>query len=108
MKVTNIILEKFLFTGLTDYDEAEQLLQINHVNVWVNCPRRLFDFYVEIDSMIDKQKPLVMEYTDSNWGLCCNSIHMIDIFMMLSGEKTYTACFDGIIPQVKDSNVMDT
>ncbi len=103
VKVTNIILEKFLFTGLTDYDEAEQLLQINHVNVWVNCPRRLFDFYVEIDSMIDKQKPLVMEYTDSNWGLCCNSIHMIDIFMMLSGEKTYTACFDGIIPQVKDS-----
>ena len=49
VKVTNIILEKFLFTGLTDYDEAEQLLQINHVNVWVNCPRRLFDFYVEID-----------------------------------------------------------
>lgn len=68
VKVVNIILEKFLFTGLADYDEAAQLLQINHVNAWVNCPRRLFGFYAEIDSMIDKQKPLVMEYADSNWG----------------------------------------
>lgn len=93
VKVVNIILEKFLFTGLADYDEAAQLLQINHVNAWVNCPRRLFGFYAEIDSMIDKQKPLVMEYADSNWGLCCNSIHMIDIFMMLSGEKAYIAVF---------------
>ena len=75
VKVVNIILEKFLFTGLADYDEAAQLLQINHV----------------------------MEYADSNWGLCCNSIHMIDIFMMLSGEKAYIADFSGIIPQVKDS-----
>lgn len=103
VKVVNIILEKFLFTGLADYDEAAQLLQINHVNAWVNCPRRLFGFYAEIDSMIDKQKPLVMEYADSNWRLCCNSIHMIDIFMMLSGEKAYIADFSGIIPQVKDS-----
>lgn len=103
VKVANIVLEKFLFTGLGDYDEAAQLLQTSHVNAWVNCPRRLFDFYAEIDSMIDKQKPLVMEYTNSNWGLCCNSIHMIDIFMMLSGEKTCTADFGGIIPQVKDS-----
>lgn len=103
VKVANIILEKFLFMGLIDYDEAARLLQTHHVNAWVNCPQRLFDFYTEIDSMMDNQKPLVMEFKDSNWELCCNSIHLIDIFMMFSGEKNYTADFSGIIPQVKYS-----
>lgn len=101
--VAKVIFEKFLFTGLTDYDETTQILQANHIKAWVNCPRRLFDYYEEIDTIIEKHEPLVMEYTNSNWGLCCNSIHMIDIFMMLSGEKSYAADFSGIIPHVKNS-----
>lgn len=103
VKVSYILLEKFLFTALADYDEALQLLQANHVKAWVNCPRRMFDYYAEIDSIMDKQQPIVMEYTGANWGLCCNSIHMIDIFMMLAGEKSYAADFSGIIPKVNES-----
>ena len=63
--------------------------------------------YAEIDSMIDKQKPLVMEYADSNWGLCCNSIHMIDIFMMLSGEKPISLIFLELYLRLRIAGVMD-
>ena len=31
-----------------------------------------------------------MTNADENWGLCCNAIHMIDLFMYLTEEKEYT------------------
>lgn len=103
VKVSYIVLEKFLFTGLADYEEAKKLLDNKGVKAWVNCPRRLFDYYHQIDSIIDKARPTEIQYADVNWGLCCNSIHMIDIFMMLSGQQSYQADFSGVEPTVIES-----
>lgn len=89
-QVKNLVLEKVLFPTLADYDEIGCLLKEKAVNCWVNCPRRMYGMYQQIGEIIDKSKPVSMIYGEENWGLCCNSIHEIDIFMYLTGEKSYS------------------
>ena len=50
----------------------------------------MYGVYKQIKETIDPQKPIYMTKADENWGLCCNAIHMIDIFMYLTEESTYT------------------
>lgn len=88
--VKNLVLEKVLFPMLSDYDDIGNLLIEKNVKCWVNCPRRMYGMYKMIEAIIDKSKPITMIYGEENWGLCCNSIHEIDIFMYLTGEDSYT------------------
>lgn len=87
--VRNLVLEKFLFPKLADYDEIGRLLHHNNVNCWVNCPRRMYGMYQSIKNRIDIDQPSSMYVYGNDWGLCCNAIHMIDIFMYLVGEERY-------------------
>ena len=91
-KVRNMVLEKVLFPKLSDYDEIGDLIAEKNVRTWVNCPRRMFGNYQQISHLIDVNKPIKMLYAAENWGICCNGIHIIDIFMSLTGEKDY--CID--------------
>lgn len=102
-KVKYMVLEKFLFPRLSEYDEIAKLLEEKNVKTWVNCPRRMWDGYELIAKYIDSNSPIKFEYVDSNWGLCCNTVHYIDIFMKLTGANTYSINIDGLIPDVIDS-----
>ena len=101
--VNYLILEKVLFTKLEDYDEIESLLRTREVKCWVNCPRRMFGSYQEIKKNLSYSEPINMEYIGKEWGLCCNAMHFIDIFMYLTGEESYTLDTNGIEPGIIDS-----
>ena len=101
--VKYMVLEKFLFPRMSDYDEIAALLKEKNVTTFVNCPRRMFESFSVVKEYIDATKPVVMTKGGKDWGLCCNSIHFIDIFMYLTGEADYTLNVDGIIPEVVDS-----
>jgi predicted dehydrogenase len=88
--VKYLVLEKVLFPVLAEYDEISNLLKEKQVRCWVNCPRRMYGMYKHIKEMIDTSKLIYMTNADENWGLCCNAIHMIDLFLYLNGETTYT------------------
>ena len=88
--VKYLVLEKVLFPVLHEYHEIATLLESKQVRCWVNCPRRMYGMYKQIKENIDSTKPVYMTKADEDWGLCCNSIHMIDIFMYLTGEGSYT------------------
>lgn len=77
-KIKYLILEKVLFQKPEDFNEIELLLNINQVNAYINCPRRTFDFYKDLQKIISP--PLNMEVSGINWGMACNSIHFIDLF----------------------------
>ena len=89
-KVKNLVLEKVLFPRLLDYEEISILLKENNVNTWVNCPRRMLGSYQQILQLIDRSKPIMMKKGGENWGLCCNGIHFVDIFMYLTGEEDFS------------------
>lgn len=101
--VKYMVLEKFLFPRLSEYEEIDALLKENNVKTWVNCPRRMWDGYNLIEQYIDKNSPVNISYEDTNWGLCCNTVHYIDIFMKLCGCSTFTVDISGLIPDVLDS-----
>ena len=88
--VKYLVLEKVLFPSLLDYNNVERLLKDKGVRCWVNCPRRMYGSYKQIKETIDPTKPIYMTNADEDWGLCCNAIHMIDIFLYLTEETSYT------------------
>lgn len=102
-KVKYLILEKFLFPKLFDYSEIADLLKEKNVATWVNCPRRMWDGYEYIQSLIDKSKPVEYTYEGGDWGMCCNTIHFVDIFMYLNGDNSFNFDISDLEHEVVDS-----
>jgi len=90
--VKYLVLEKILFPRLAEYEEIQEVIKNKNVKAWVNCPRRLFAYYQKLHNMIDT--PFEMTVDGSNWGLCCNSIHLLDIFLYLANESEYSVTHD--------------
>lgn len=88
-EVAYLILEKVLFQALNDYASIEDLLQKYNTQAFVNCPRRMYDFYKEVKTSITPGTPVQMEIIGNNWGLACNGIHFIDLFNFLTGEEIF-------------------
>lgn len=101
-KVQNLILEKFLFPRLSDYDEIGELLLLKNCNCWVNCPRRMFEHYYEIKKIMVPGQT-TMNFEGQDWGLCCNTIHFLDIFMYLTNSKLYSVDISGLKPSIIQS-----
>lgn len=87
--VNNIIFEKVLFQKEEEYKAVEELLANNKINAWVNCPRRVFPAYQNLQFLLVNESNISMTVTGSNWGLACNSIHFIDLFSFLSGNSDF-------------------
>ena len=98
-----MILEKFLFPRLTEYDEIGKLIENYGVKTFVNCTRRMWELYGFIKSQLNMKYPVMMSHYGGNWGLCCNSIHYIDIFMYLTNSTEYSLNIDGLVPEIKSS-----
>lgn len=101
--VKYMVLEKFLFPRLSEYEEIGSLIKQKQVKTWVNCPRRMWDGYAYIQTLIDKSKPVEYTYEGGEWGMCCNTIHFVDIFMALNGEDVFDFDLSGLYNKVVDS-----
>ena len=84
-KVKNIIFEKFLFQKQKDYSSMLKLLHIKKISSWVNCPRRS-PTYIFIKKLLKNKKRFHDECKD-NWNMGSNTIHFLDLFFFLFGEK---------------------
>lgn len=101
--VEYLILEKFLFPRLSDYPEISNLIKEKNVKTWVNCPRRMWDGYLYIKSLINPLESINFSYEGGEWGMCCNTIHFADIFMFLNDEDTFICNIDNLKPLIVDS-----
>ena len=101
--VKYMVLEKFLFPRLSEYEEIGSLIKQKQVKTWVNCPRRMWKGYEIIKQMIDKSKPIEYLYEGGVWGMCCNTIHFVDVFMYLNGMNHFSVNLNGLIQEVADS-----
>ena len=101
--VKNLILEKFLFNRLGDYDSINNLLCEKQVSTYVNTPRRLYAGYERIKKCLRPNVPISLLYQGANWGLCCNSIHFIDLFQYLTGSENFIIDISGLLPHILPS-----
>lgn len=100
-KVDYMILEKVLFAKIDDYHAVSLLLKNNNIKAYVNCPRRMYPGYIELKKELSYQKHLNVYITGSAWGLCCNSIHLIDAMDFLcDGDTQVVECFGDMLDEV--------
>mgnify|MGYP006094905473 CR=1 FL=1 len=86
--VNNLVLEKVLFQTIDEYIEIEELLQLKNVKCWVNHPRRMHPFYVDLKQKLKDTNQLSFNLQGGDWGLACNALHYIDLLAYLvNGQK---------------------
>lgn len=102
-QVKNLILEKVLFQSIEDFQVAQKLFDDHKIAAWVNCPRRIYPFYQELQKRFDAKSTIHYEVTGPNWGIGCNAIHFIDLQAMLVGETDYQPDTSSLDPVIHDS-----
>lgn len=75
-----LILEKFLFPYIEQYEKAHQLIRSNEVKAYVNCGRREWESYKKLQVVFKNEKNVQIEVIGGNWNLGSNLIHFVDLF----------------------------
>jgi Trk K+ transport system NAD-binding subunit len=88
-KIHNLVLEKFLFQDEATYSQINELLRIKKVNTWVNCPRRMWEFYKGLKSRLEQNQILDFDVFGANWSMATSAIHFLDLIAFLTGVKSY-------------------
>lgn len=99
-----LIIEKFMFQSIQDYQDIENLLDKHAVQAFVNCPRRMWPFYKELKKMLKEATYINYEVSAANLGIGCNGIHFVDHLAYLSDETDFTfdnRCLDKTVIQSK-------
>ncbi len=89
--IKNYILEKVVFQSVEDLYEMKKEFDERGVKVWVNCPRRNMDFYKKLKEILQKEDSINYLIEGSDWGMGCNSIHLLDIYAFFSGASEFSA-----------------
>lgn len=88
-RIKNFILEKVAFQAIEDFEIIIELLNIDKIKAWVNCPRRIMPFFIKLKEEIPDKALINMFVKGSNWGLASNTIHMLDLLSFLSSQVDY-------------------
>ncbi len=103
-KVRFLILEKVLFQELGAYQRVNDLLVQHNVITYVNHPRRMFESYNNLKLKIETNSQSVFTVVGGNWGIGCNALHLLDLFVYLSGKKLQDVNVDSIEDDLLESS----
>lgn len=96
-QVKNLLLEKVLFPQMDDYVAAERMIKDHGCKAWVNCGRRLFDFYNQLKAEFEGER-ITFLLRGGAWGIGCNGIHFLDLISFITGDmggiRIYTEKLD--------------
>jgi len=98
--VKYFLLEKVVFQNPDNFIEIIQLFKKKQIKAWVNCPRRIYPFYIKLKNEIQSSSKINMVVQGGNWGLGCNSIHYFDLLAYLTNSadlKVNTDFLDNIV-----------
>lgn len=87
VRVRYAVLEKVLFQRADDYKTIGKILDQKKCVAFVNCPRRMWPFYVAMKGDLVGRGPLSVSVKGRDIGLACNGIHFVDLVAYLSGEN---------------------
>ena len=108
-KVRHLVLEKFLFNDSTQYASAADIIAARGMQAWVNTPRRHFSVYREMRDQMKNERLLQFTADGGDWGLCCNSVHFVDLVQFLTGESELrhlrTRVDDGVLASKREGYV---
>ncbi len=88
-QIKNVILEKIVFKNKNEYLETSKIS--NLTKIYLNQGLRYNPDYNAIKDKIDSSKKVDLVVKGSNWGLACNSVHILDYFMDIT--KSFNVSF---------------
>lgn len=83
----NIIFEKILFQKEEQFTEAAKIIEDKKIKCWVNNFRREEEYWGKIKEYFVNKGNFKLYYGKSDWRLCTNAIHIMDLIEWLSNEK---------------------
>tara|TARA_R110002073_G_scaffold74100_2_gene181052 strand:- start:41562 stop:42533 length:972 start_codon:yes stop_codon:yes gene_type:complete len=99
----NVVLEKFLFSEVSEYERARELIAEMPGQAWVNCPRRMYPVYQSLKRELPLERPVAYSVVGPDWGLACNSVHYLDHLAYLTGETLVSTSIDAKTATAIDS-----
>jgi hypothetical protein len=103
-EVRFLILEKVLFQELGAYQKVYDLLEQHNVVTYVNHPRRMFESYNNLKLKIKTNSQSVFSVVGGNWGIGCNALHLLDLFVYLTGKRLRDINADSIDVELLESS----
>ncbi|MBT6048624.1 MAG: Gfo/Idh/MocA family oxidoreductase, partial [Candidatus Scalindua sp.] len=104
VSVQFMILEKVAFQSVEDFRAVIELLEKNETKAWVNCTRRMCPAFRKMRGELTKHEYIDFRLEGDNWGMACNTIHMLDLFAFLTDETQFSIDTSGIDKKVYRSN----
>lgn len=101
-KIDYFILEKVVFQKPIDFLPVKHLFKKSGSLAWVNCTRRAFSFYSDVKRIVSNDI-IMMTITGNKWGLACNSIHFIDLFVFLTDQGNLSFTKNELKNEIYDS-----
>lgn len=94
-----LIMEKFLFPTLIEYEQANELIKKSGSLAFVNCPLRMWPLFQQIKAKLKNSKQYSIDVCGNGWGLGCNSIHYLDLFSFITGNEDFVLDFKRLDPK---------
>ena len=95
-RVKNVIFDKVLFQREEDYYFVQSAIKKFGIHAWVNCARREWESYKRLKKELQDCRELHFSVVGGNWGMACNTIHMLDLIEFLTDEKIETIDISGL------------
>lgn len=87
-RINCVLLEKVVFQKLIYFKKFTEISKDKKIKYIINYPRRLWNFFQVIKKEIKiSQSEFEITFKGYNWGLCCNTIHFIDLLFFFSHKK---------------------
>lgn len=102
-RIRYLILEKVLFQNIEDFELVSELLKFAEIRTWVNCPRRSYPIYKWVKGFFPPGEKISICVEAQDMGLCCNSIHFIDLLSFITGLTDIEIDITGIEKTVFES-----
>lgn len=102
-KIKNILFEKVLFQRVDDYRHVLKDVKKRNINAWVNCARRQMESYWNLRKRLGNSKYMEIHITGGEWGMACNTIHMLDMIEFISGDREIKIDKTDFFPLIKES-----
>ena len=80
----NIIIEKPITQSETELIKLKKILPKNS---WINTQVKNFKIYKDIKKKINPKNRIKMTVEGNSWGICCNSLHLIELFNYFCEKK---------------------
>lgn len=82
-----LILEKLLFSKEEEFSEALKLNERKDIKIWVNQWMSAEPSFRDLCGLFKDNEKIEVSINGDNWGLCCNSVHYLELFDFLCKKK---------------------